>query len=88
MGFTELLKNKDIDQKMREEFTSTIHRNSVELGALIDDMLDLSKVEAGRMELSRDEIKIADLMRDIKDSLSLEAHLKNHRLPIERKAEA
>ena len=77
LGFAEILRDKSIDQKLRDEFAETIHRNAVELGGLIDDVLDISKVEAGRVELSRDEVNIVDLIRDIKASFSLQAEQKN-----------
>jgi PAS domain S-box-containing protein len=82
LGFAELLKNPVLDEKLRDDFTRTIHRNAVELGSLIDDMLDLSKVEAGRLELLREDVVIEDLMRDIRDTFTLEAELKDIHLEI------
>jgi PAS domain S-box-containing protein len=77
LGFAEILRNKDINQNLRDEFAETIHRNALELGSLIDDVLDLSKVEAGRVELSRDMVNLSELFRDIKGTFSLEAKRKN-----------
>jgi PAS domain S-box-containing protein len=78
LGFAEILRNKDISQNLRDEFAETIHRNALELGSLIDDVLDLSKVEAGRVELARDTVQITDLIRDLESTFSLEA--KNKKL--------
>lgn len=77
LGFAEILRNKEINQNLRDEFAETIHRNALELGSLIDDVLDLSKVEAGRVELSRDMINLPEMLRDIKGTFSLEAKRKN-----------
>lgn len=77
LGFAEILRDKSLDQKLRDEFAETIHRNALELGALIDDVLDISKVEAGRVELNRDTIDLTDLIRDIKGTFSLQAEHKN-----------
>jgi len=82
LGFAELLKNPSLDENLRHDFTSTIHRNAIELGSLIDDMLDMSKVEAGRLDLYREVVDIQDLMRDMRDTFSLEAELKDIELKI------
>lgn len=83
LGFAELLKNPDLAENSRRDFTETIHRNAIELGGLIDDMLDLSKVEAGRLELVREAVNLEDLARDIRDTFSLEAELKDIELKVE-----
>lgn len=72
LGFSELLKNKDLDATLRIEFVDTIHRNAIELGALIDDVLDLSKVAAGRNDLAPDHVIVAQLMRDMTETFSLQ----------------
>jgi len=77
LGFAEILRNKNISQNLRDEFAETIHRNALELGSLIDDVLDLSKVEAGRVELARNTVQISDLIRDLEGTFSLEAKNKN-----------
>lgn len=82
LGFAEILKEKTIDQNLRDEFADTIHRNAVELGSLIDDVLDISKVEAGRVELAREVVDVVDLIRDIKSSFSLSLDKKNIKLSI------
>ena len=82
LGFAELLKNPSLDDTLRNDFTSTIHRNAIELGGLIDDMLDMSKVEAGRLDLVREVVDVQDLMRDMRDTFSLEAELKELELKI------
>jgi PAS domain S-box-containing protein len=51
MSFSEILLNyQDEDPATRNEFLSIIHSESRRLTRLIDDMLDLSKIQAGKME--------------------------------------
>jgi PAS domain S-box-containing protein len=82
LGFAELLKNEHLDQKLRFEFTNTIHRNAIELGALIDDVLDLSKVEAGKLDIGRDNVNVTELMRDIESTFSAATKIKGVELDV------
>ncbi len=50
LGFTELLLNEETDPKKRE-YLMTIYRSGEHLLNVINDILDLSKIEAGKMEL-------------------------------------
>lgn len=51
-------------QKVYEEFLNIIKKESIRLGNLIDDYLDLAKIEAGHMEFKKESININDLIND------------------------
>jgi signal transduction histidine kinase len=68
IGFTELILDKhygDLTDN-QEEYLNDVHQSSKHLLSLINDILDLSKVEAGKIEL---EITDVDLRSILKNSL-------------------
>jgi signal transduction histidine kinase len=70
IGFSEMLAARhfgDLTEK-QAEYVADIHRSGKHLLALINDILDLSKVEAGRMEL---ELTRFDLPGALRESLAL-----------------
>ncbi len=64
LGFSELLANDMTDPKQRA-YTDAIKISGKSLLTLINDILDLSKIEAGRMELSYGPVSISHLFKEI-----------------------
>jgi two-component system, NtrC family, sensor kinase len=70
IGFSEVLRDRmfgDLNEK-QEEYLNDIHSSGQHLLSLINDILDLSKIEAGRMEL---EISDFDLPMTLDHALTL-----------------
>ncbi|MCW3000946.1 MAG: hypothetical protein JWQ20_244, partial [Conexibacter sp.] len=65
------------------EFATTIHSAGNDLLALINDILDLSKVEAGKMELDLGQVALADVCEDIERSFRPVAEEKDLTFAIE-----
>ncbi|MFC1613731.1 ATP-binding protein [Gemmatimonadota bacterium] len=57
------------DEESRVEFLSTIVENCKRLTRLINDVLDLSKIEAGRMPFKLEELNFKDLVADTLNSI-------------------
>ena len=64
IGFAELLTERDIiqDEKQREEYAKDIRASGRHLLALVNDILDLSKIEAHAFELEEEPIDVAELV--------------------------
>jgi CheY-like chemotaxis protein len=76
MGFVSLLKDSDVNEQMRADYVSIIERNSVQLLRIIDDILDLSKVEAGLMLIERIDFSLIELLSDFSSLMGFRAREK------------
>jgi signal transduction histidine kinase/DNA-binding response OmpR family regulator len=75
IGMTELLLDSELDPQ-RERFVRTIKDSSESLLEIVNDILDLSKIEAGRIELETVDFDLRDSVHDVLRVLSLRAHTK------------
>jgi two-component system, sensor histidine kinase len=64
IGFSEILIDRQCGDlnEMQEEYLKDVHQSSRHLLSLINDILDLSKVEAGKMELELAEVRLKSLL--------------------------
>lgn len=66
IGFTEMLVDRSFGElnERQEESLTDVLTSSNHLLSLIDEILDLSKVEAGKMEIERSEVNLRDMLTD------------------------
>lgn len=67
----------------QSEALGKANRSAQHLLELVDDILDVSKIEAGKLEIFPDEVDLAALLRDTVTSLQLQAQEKGIALDIE-----
>jgi len=66
MGFSDMMRHKTfgpIGNKHYEEYANDIHSSGALLISLIDDVLDISKVEAGKIELTEKPLNVSELIK-------------------------
>ncbi|MGO8687592.1 MAG: ATP-binding protein [Candidatus Dormibacteria bacterium] len=67
LGFSEILKDNlvELSEDQRHECLENIHASGKHLLELVNDVLDLSKIEAGRMELAYDRFPVGNAVREV-----------------------
>ena len=83
LGFSELLidaREGSFDAGTRAEFLRTINSSGQHLLGLINDILDLAKIEAGRMEVRPEPLDFGNSIEEILDALASLALAKDIRL--------
>ena len=75
IGFSELVLKMDISQEVRE-YVQDIKWSSHNLLAIINDILDISKIESGKMELVCDKYYMGSLLGDVSIIISNQAKKK------------
>lgn len=75
VGLTNLLLKTNLEEKQLK-YLSAIKESSDNLLVIINDILDLSKIEAGKIELEDIPFNVRKIIRHIQDILSIKAHEK------------
>jgi PAS domain S-box-containing protein len=78
LGFTELLEDT-ITQETEKQYLDAIRTSGKNLLTLINDLLDLSKIEAGKLSLHYDFLNLKKLLEEIRQIFSLRLTQKNLR---------
>jgi PAS domain S-box-containing protein len=63
LGFAELLASSDLDDATRKRYLKTIMSEAKRLTVLMDDFLDLHRIEEGGFSLARKPVDFADVVR-------------------------
>ncbi|MGK2944828.1 MAG: ATP-binding protein [Desulfuromonadales bacterium] len=73
IGYTELLTAEEtagtFNEQQQKDFLLLVHNKALALGGLIDDLLDISRVESGRpLDLCRQDFLLSSMIREIVES--------------------
>jgi two-component system, sensor histidine kinase len=73
LGFSDVLSQGGLSAADRDEFLASISRNGKLLLRIIDDILDLSRIEAQKIELEKSSFDLDELLKDLEVTLSNKA---------------
>ncbi len=65
LGFAELVKEPNIRRRDKDQYVETILKNGRALTRIIDDILDLAKVESGKLEMEMVPFQLMDLIHEV-----------------------
>ncbi len=76
LGFSDLLTDPDLNAESRREFADLINLSGNNLLSIINDVLDISKIEAGQVFLNETNLSAQSLISDIQKEYSFKASSK------------
>ena len=79
IGFTDILHQEVRDEAAQEKLTA-IRRNGDYLLRLLGDVLDLSRIEAGKFDLKKQSVELEELLRDVHDTMQMRSNDYNNKL--------
>lgn len=85
IGFSELLSGMDLSRKQKT-FVNAIETAGKNLLMLINDILDLSKIEAGKIILQQNEVNLADVVSEIEQIFAIKISEKALTFSVEHSA--
>jgi signal transduction histidine kinase len=82
LGFSNLLSDESLSKENRKSFVDIIIRCGESLIVLIDDILDISKIQAGQLILNYNTILIENILNELYDTFTIEAQKYNLEIKI------
>ncbi len=76
-GYVEFLKDGVEEKEQEQEFLRRIDVSADELRQLVDDILDVSRIEMGRLRFSSDYVKSSEVLNEVADMFKVQAENKN-----------
>lgn len=80
LGFSGLLKNPKLSQEKTESFVEIIESSGQQLLAIINDILDISRIEAGQISISMGPVNVSEVLFELFQQFERQAELKNIKL--------
>jgi signal transduction histidine kinase len=81
-GFLELLDDEELDEPTRREFLASMREQVDRLTKLASDLLDLTRLDAGRMTVAREPIDLAALAGDLAEEFGPVAASSDHQISV------
>jgi signal transduction histidine kinase len=81
-GFLELMADEELDAKTQAEFTATMREQVARLTKLATELLDLSRLDAGRLTVERERLDLDALASLLADEFRAVARSTGHQLSV------
>ncbi len=81
-GFLELMADEDVDDATRQEFLATMREQVDRLAKLATDLLDLSRLDAGRMRVEHEPVDLGEIARTVAAEVGALAERSGHAVEV------
>jgi len=81
-GFLELMADEELDEKTRREFLATMREQVDRLAKLATDLLDLSRLDAGRMRVAHEPVDLAEVAHVVVEEFRVLAARRGHSVEV------
>lgn len=85
LGFAEFLQKDNIDEKDKSHYLDVILKNGKNLNRIINDVLDLSKIEAGRVDIELIEFNLHQIIEEVIELFKPQCTAKNISITYDKK---
>ena len=83
LGFSQLMRRNPETTPKQKETLDIINRSGEHLLSLINDVLDMSTIEAGKIVLQKHDFNLQEMLKDLKEMFTLKAQSQNITLAVE-----
>ena len=77
IGFSHLLGDDEVDGEQREAYIKHITKNSTSLLNMMDNLIDLTLIETGNLQLKEEEVEIYPMLKELYDQYNLDRYRAN-----------
>lgn len=84
LGFSEILQDQHLEEKDKQRYAAIIRRTGESLNTIINDILDISKIEADRIETQAAAFSLSQMLSDLYALLKMRCDEKGIQLIFER----
>jgi signal transduction histidine kinase len=85
-GFSELLLTREASPEVQRSWLNLIHQDSKHVTAIVDDMLNVARIQSGHMQLEPEGVDVLEVAREV--TVGMAGMSDRHRLVVEESAEA
>jgi signal transduction histidine kinase len=82
-GFLELLRDEEVDESTQGEFMESMHEQVERLTKLAADLLDLTRLDAGRLRVDNEPVELSILAESLASEFAAIARSSDHPLTVE-----
>ncbi|KAB2934373.1 MAG: response regulator [Leptonema illini] len=76
LGYADLLESDSLEPSIKRSYVRTIRRNGEHLLQILDDILDISRIESGRLTVEPVDIFLSEMMNEMAELFSMRAEQK------------